>query len=206
MLKKSVPQSQVSSTAARRDTRAQPMPIAETRMAARSPPQRAPDIRSTLRIREGMDEDEISATTSDSVAYIDLSSRLQAHFRGRHRLGHVESGGYVFDRTGWLWKRQLALSPTYAFACAGMTKDRRFAITFYKTEINEQATYITDPVDLVAFQIYYDSTAKCFRADLTVREGKKGRFQTIAFSDRRYMPLPFDIVKSEDRTIPLKRV
>jgi hypothetical protein len=170
-------------------------------------PQRTLDIRKTLEIQDGIDMDEISAATSNDVAYIELSSRLQWHFRGKHRLGYVEGGmGYVFERTGWIWKRQLALSPTYAFACAGVTKEGRFAITFYRTGINEQAAYLSDPIDLVRFDSYYDSAARCFRADLTVRERKKDRLQAIAFSDRRCLPQPFQIEKSENRTLPLRRV
>jgi hypothetical protein len=185
---------------------AMPSPIAEGTVRIQTP-QRILDIRKTLKIMGGTEMEEISAATSDDVAYIELSSRLQWHFWGKHRLGYMEEGtGYVFERTGWIWKRQLALSPTYAFACAGVTKEGRFAITFYRTEINEQAAYLSDPIDLIKFDLYYDGMARCFRTDLTVREGRKDRFQAIAFSDRRYMPQPFQIEKSENRTVALRLV
>jgi hypothetical protein len=183
-----------------------PSPIIEGIVRIKTP-QGTLDIRKTLEIRDGINMDEISAATSNDVSYIELSSRLQSHFRGKHRLGYMEGGmGYVFERTGWMWKRQLALSPTYAFACAGMTKEGRFAITFYRTDINEQATYLSDPLDLIKFDSYYDGAAGCFRADLTIKEKKKDRLQAIAFSDRRYFPEPFKASMDEYRSIPLRRV
>lgn len=149
---------------------------------------------------DALNPDRISAATSDNATFIELSSEQHGHFRGRLRLGRV------FEKTKWIRGRQLALSPTYAVACAGVTEDRRLAVTFYRTETNEMATYMSDPVILEKFWMSYDKAARQFKLNITVKEGRKSHVQLVAFSDRRYMPQPFQIEKSEDRTLALNRV
>jgi len=156
-------------------------------------------IKETLSI-EALNPDHISAATSDNVAFIELSSEQQGHFRGRLKLGKV------FEKTKWVRGRRLALSPTYSVACAGRTEDKRLAVMFYRTETNEMATYVSDPVNLERFDISHDKAARSFKLNLMVKDGRGAHAQLVAFSDKKYMPQPFQIEESEDRTISLSRV
>lgn len=159
----------------------------------------------TRLVRETIDipslvPDRISAVTSDSVSFIELSSEQCGHFRGKWRLNRV------FEKTKWMRRRRLAISPTYTVACAGVTDESRLAVILYKTETNEMATYLSNPLDVKQFWIGYEGTSRQFRLNVTVAERNKERIETIAFSDRKYMPQPFQIENSKDRMIALNRV
>jgi hypothetical protein len=133
----------------------------------------------TIEIRRGLQTDHFSAITSDTSYYVKLSSEVELRLSGNWRLGAS------FEKTGWLQRRQLALSPQYSVACAGVNKNGQFAIIFYNSESNERAVYMTTPVPLRRFSLSYDASSRQFCVHMAVAHGKGELLGSIAFLDRR---------------------